>query len=108
MLRHKGSQKTKLCRDKGFVCHKIAREVLKEECRDIPYSVATLIKGNGSGTLSQHFKTLSQHKELKMVERLCHDKRQLCRDTKFRVRIERKEDFVMIEKFYVTTNTTSG
>ena len=68
--------------------------------------VATLIKANGNGTLSQYFRTLSQHKELKIVEKLCRDKRQLCRDTKFRVSIERQEDFVTIEKFYIATNTT--
>ena len=27
------------------------------------------------------FQTLSRHKELKIVEKLCHKKRQLCRDT---------------------------
>ena len=106
MLRHKGSQKTKLCRDKGFVCRDIAGEVFKEECRDIPYSVTTFIKGNDNGTLSRHFTTLSQHKELKMTEKLCCDKRQLCCDTKFRVSIERQEDFVATEKSYVATNTT--
>ena len=58
-----------LCRDKGFVCRDIAGEVLEEECRDI-------YKANGRGTLSQH-------KELKMAEELCRDKRQLCRDRKW-------------------------
>ena len=57
MLRHKGSQKTKLCRDKGFLCH------------DIPYSIATLIKANDRGTMSRYFTTLSQHKELNMAEK---------------------------------------
>ena len=89
MLRHKGSHKTKLYHDKGFVCREIAGEVLEEECHDIPYFVATLIKENGSGTLSRHFTTLSLHKELKMVEKIYRDKRQLCRDMKFRVNIER-------------------
>ena len=42
--------------------------------------------------MSQHFTTLSQHKELKMVENICRDKRQLCLDTKFRVSVERQED----------------
>ena len=106
MLRQKGSQKTKLCRDKGFVYRDIAGEVLEEECCDILFSVETLIKGNGSGTLSRPFITLSLHKERKMAEKLCRNKRQLCRDTKFKVSIERQEDFVMIEKFYVVTNTT--
>ena len=113
MLRHKRSQRTKLCHDKGFVCRDIAGEVLEEECHDIPSFVTTLIKANGNGTLSQHFTTQSQHKELKMAKKLCHDKILLCRDTKFRVGIERQEDFVAtekfyvaIEKFYVATNTT--
>ena len=94
MLRHKGSQKTKLCLDKRFVCRKIDRAVREEECRDIPFSVMTLIKANDSGTLSQNLTTLLQHKELKMAEKLCRDKRHLCRDTKLRVSIERQEDFV--------------
>ena len=68
--------------------------------------VATLIKENGNGTLSRHFTTLSQHKELKIPEKLCRGKRQLCCDTKFRVSIERQEDFVATEKFYVATDTT--
>ena len=94
MLRHKGSHKTKLCRKKRFVCREIAGEILEEECHDIPYLVATLIKANDSGTLSRHFTTLFQHKELKMAEKLCCDKRQLCRDTKFKVSIEKQENFV--------------
>ena len=94
MLRHKGSPKTKLCRNKGFVCRDLAREVLEEECRDIPYFVATLIKENGSGTLSRHFTTLSQHKEMKVEKKPCQYKRLLCRNKKFRVGIERQEDFV--------------
>ena len=52
MLGHKGCQKTKLCRDKGFICRDIAGEVLEEEYHEIPCSVATLNKANGSGTLS--------------------------------------------------------
>ena len=36
-------------------------------------------------TLSRHVITLSRHKELKMAEKFCREKRQLCRDTKFRV-----------------------
>ena len=69
-------------------------------------SIATLIKENGSGTLSRHFSTLSRHfstlsrhKELKIVEKLCHEKRQLFRDTKFKVSNGRKDNFV-------ATNTT--
>ena len=100
MLRQKGSQKT------GFVYRDIAGEDLEEECCDIPFSVVTLIKGNGSGNLSRPFITLSLQKEQKIAEKLCHNKRQLCRNTKFKVSIERQEDFVVIEKFYVVTNTT--
>ena len=43
--------------------------------------VATLIKANGSETLSRHFLTLSQQKELKISKTLCRDRRQLCRNT---------------------------
>ena len=39
---------------------------------------------------------------------LCRDKAKLCRDTKFIVSIERKEDSVATEKFYIVTNTTKG
>ena len=56
--------------------------------------------------LSRYSTTLSQHKELKMAEKLCREKRQLCYDTKSRVSIEGQEDFVATEKFYVETNTT--
>ena len=96
------SQQVALCRNKD-------QAELKPETNIIitfHNSVVTLIKANSNGTLSQHFTTLSQHKELKMAEKLCRNKRQLCRDTKFRVSIERQEDFVVIEKFYVATNTT--
>ena len=103
MLRHKGSQKTKLCLDKRFICHEIFGEVLEEQCRDIPYSVATLIKANGSGTLSRHFTTLSQLKELKMTEKLCRHKRQLCRYTKFKVSIKRQEDSIARKTSIVVT-----
>ena len=51
----------------------------------------------------RHFTTLSQHKELKMVEKLYRDKRQLCRDKKSRVSIEGQEDFVATKKFYIAT-----
>ena len=102
----KRKSEDKICLDKRFLCHEIAREVLEEECHDIPYSVMTWIKENCNGTLSQHFTTLSQHKELKMAEKLCRDKRQLCHDTKFRVIIERQEDFIATEKFYGTKTTT--
>ena len=48
------NQETKLCRDKIFLCRDIAEEASEEDCRNILYSVVTLIKANGSGTLSQH------------------------------------------------------
>ena len=96
------SQQAVLCRNKY-------QAELNPETKIITTShnfVVTLIKENGSGILSRLFTTLSQHKELKMEEKLCCDKRQLCHNTKFRVIIERQEDFVTIEKFYVTANTT--
>ena len=118
----------KKCRDIVFLCHDIiskepveAMSQQAELCRNkdqaelkpetkiavTPHNFfAALIKENGSGTLSRHFTTLSQHKELKIAENLCHDKRQLCRDTKFTVSIEMQEDFVATEKFYVATDTT--
>ena len=40
----------------------------------------TLIKANGSGTLSRH-------KELKIAEKPCRDKRKLCHDTALRGKI---------------------
>ena len=89
------SQQVALCRNKD-------QAELKPETNIVitfHNSAVTLIKANSNGTLSRHFTTLSQHKELKMAEKLC-------RDTKFRVNIERQEDFVVIEKFYVATNTT--
>ena len=49
--------------------------------------------------MSRYFTTLFQHKELNKAKKLCRDKRQLCRDTKFRVNIERQENFVTTEKF---------
>ena len=56
--------------------------------------------------LSRHVTSLLRHKELKMEEKLCRNKRQLCRDTKFRVSNGRQDNFVATEKFYVATNTT--
>ena len=35
---------TNFCSDNGFLCRDIAGEAHEEECRDIPYSVVTLIK----------------------------------------------------------------
>ena len=97
-------QQAALCRNKD-------QAELKTETKLVATShnsVVTLMKVNGNGTLSRHFTTLSQPKELKMAEKLCRDKRQLCWDTKFRINIERQEDFVAIEKFYVTTDITKG
>ena len=96
------SQQAVLCRNKD-------QAELKAEIKIVVTShnsVTTLIKENGSGTLLRHFTTLSQHKELKIAKNLCHDKRQLCLDTKFRVNIERQEDFIVTKTFYVTTDTT--
>ena len=75
MLRHKGSHKTKLCCDKKFLCRDIAGEVLEEECHDIPYSVATLIKANGSETLSRHSLLCYNIKELKIADELYRDRK---------------------------------
>ena len=44
--------------------------------------VVTLIKHMGMKLMSQHLTTLSRHKELKIAEELCRDKRQLCHGTK--------------------------
>ena len=91
------------------LCHNKDQAELKPKTKIVApghNSVATLIRANGSGTLSRHFTTLSQHKELKIPENLCRDKRQLCRDKKFRVSIERQEDFIATEKFYVSIDTT--
>ena len=30
-------------------------------------------QANGSGTMSQHFESLSQHKEMKISDELCHE-----------------------------------
>ena len=93
----------------AVLCHNKDQAKLNLEMKIVVTShnsVATLIKANGSGTLSCHFTTLSQHKELKMSEKLCRNKRQLCCDTNFKVSIERQEDFVAIERFFVATNTT--
>ena len=42
---------------------------------------AALIKHMAMKLMSRHLTTLSLHKELKIVEKLCCDKRQLCRNT---------------------------
>ena len=44
-------EEIELCRDKEFFCHDIAEEECEEVCRDTLYSIATLIKENGKGTL---------------------------------------------------------
>ena len=66
-------QETKLCLDKGFLCRDNAEEVSKEDCRDILYSVATLIKANGSRTLLRRFLLYHNIKELKITYELCRD-----------------------------------
>ena len=78
-----------------FLFRDKAIEVHKEECRDIPNScrdtdqahgnetqVVTLIKHMAMKLMLQHLTTFSKHKELTRAEELCHDKRQLFRDTK--------------------------
>ena len=57
-------------------------------------------------TLSRHVTTLSQHKELKVAEKLCHERRQLCHNAKFKVSNGRQDNFVTTGKFYVSTNIT--
>ena len=47
------NEEIELCRDKEFLCHDTAEEVCEEDCHDTLYSVTTLIKANGSGTLSR-------------------------------------------------------
>ena len=46
-------EEIELCRDKEFFCHDIAEEVCEESCHDTLDSIVTLIKENGSGTLSR-------------------------------------------------------
>ena len=46
-------EEIELCRNKEFFCHNTAEEVCEEACRDTLDSVATLVKANGSGTLSR-------------------------------------------------------
>ena len=53
----------------------IAGEVHEEECRDIDQE-------NGSGIMSQHFESLSRRKEMKILDELFRDKRQLYHDRK--------------------------
>ena len=53
--------------------------------------VATLIKHMAMKIMLRHLTTLSQHKELKIAEKLCCDKRQLCHDTKSVVSFEGQE-----------------
>ena len=46
-------EEIELCRGKEFFCCNIAEEECEEVCRDTLYSIATLIKANGRGTLSR-------------------------------------------------------
>ena len=46
-------EEIELCRDKEFLGRDTAEEVCEEDCRDTLDSVETLIKENGSGTLSR-------------------------------------------------------
>ena len=46
-------EEIELYHDKEFFCRDIAEEECEEVCRDTFYSVATLIKVNGRGTLSR-------------------------------------------------------
>ena len=46
-------EEIELCCDKEFFCRDIAEEECEEVCRNTLYSVATLIKENGRGTLSR-------------------------------------------------------
>ena len=68
--------------------------------------VGTLIKHMAMKLMSRHLTTLSRHKELNIAEKLYHDKRQLCRDTKSTISFEGQEDSVATEKFYVTTENS--
>ena len=60
----------------------------------IKKNVATLIK-------RMAMKLMSRHKELKIEEKLCHDKIQLCHYLKSTISFEGLEDSVATEKFYV-------
>ena len=71
--------------------------------RDIPHSIATLIKHMAMKLMSRHLTTLSRHNDLKIEEKLCRDKRQLCCDTNSTINFEGQEDSVATEKFYVVT-----
>ena len=46
-------EELELCSDKEFLCRNTTEEVCEKDCRDTLDSVATLIKVNGSGTLSR-------------------------------------------------------
>ena len=54
--------------------------------------VATLIKQMAMKLMSRYLTTMSQHKELKIAEKLYRNKRQLCRDTKSTINFEGQED----------------
>ena len=46
-------EEEELCREKEYFCRDIAEKECEEDCHDTLYSVATLSKENGSGTLSR-------------------------------------------------------
>ena len=45
-------EEIELCHDKEFFYYDTAEEVCEEDCRNTLDSITTLIKANGSGTLS--------------------------------------------------------
>ena len=59
-------EEIELCHDKEFFCHDIAEEECERVCRDILYSVVTLIKENGRETFVATILTLSQNKRMKI------------------------------------------
>ena len=89
-----------------FYAAKKLENFIKKNVATFPTHVATLIKNMAMKLMSQHLTTLSRHKELKIVEKLCRDKRQLCCDTKSIFRFEGQENSVTIEKFYVATENS--
>ena len=59
-----------LCRDKEFFCLDIAEEEYEGVCHDMLYSVATLIKENGRGTLSRQSFLCRNMKEWRLAYEL--------------------------------------
>ena len=88
-----------------YVATKLERFIKKNVVTFLSH-VATLIKRMAMKLMSQHLKTLSRHEELKISEKLCCDKRQLCRDTKSTVNFEGQEHSITTEKFYTTTENS--